>query len=164
MNKLKSTDQHGYTLLEMMIIVVIIGIMATLAAPNFFTWIPKMKLKGEAKKTLNYIRQARSRAVAENCQYGVHFNTDDGKLYFFKDSYQPSAVHYDDAADSIVEGPIELENNFEYDNCSFTGNTVIFFPDGSASTSGSIKVEGDNGVGSFVIKVLAATGKAKLLH
>ncbi|MCD6160852.1 MAG: GspH/FimT family pseudopilin [candidate division Zixibacteria bacterium] len=162
MNRIKNHKQAGFTMLEMMIVVVIIGITASMAAPSFFDWIPNMKLKGEAKQNLNYLRQARSKAVAENNQYGVYFDVDNKQLYFFKDTHQPSNAIYSNGADSLIEGPIDMESNFEYSDCTFNNNTVIFFSDGSASTSGSIDIERPEQAEYFIISLLAATGKVKL--
>lgn len=164
MKKIINNKQAGFTMLEIMIVVVIIGITATMAAPSFFNWIPNMKLKGEAKQNLNYLRQARSRAVAENSQFGVYFDVNSKQLYYFKDTFQPGSVLFDNAADSVIEGPIDMESDFGYSDCSFTNNTVIFFSDGSASTSGSIDIERPDQDDYFVISILAATGRVRLEH
>jgi type II secretion system protein H len=164
MKRDRNRKSAGFTMLEMMIIVVIIGIMASLAAPSFFSWIPRMKLKSDAKQNLEYLRQARSRAVAENTQYGVYFDVGNNQYYFFKDISSPQTATYEAGADSLISGPLSMESNIGYADCTFTNDTVVFLPNGSASTSGTIKIFDTGSTETYLVNVLAATGRVKLQH
>ena len=149
-------------MIEMMVAIVIFGIMAAMAGPSFFTWIPKMKLKAEAREKLNFLRHARSRAIAENTQYGIYFDTDSNDIIFFKDNTNPQLGIYEAAADSIIGLPIECESNVVFTNSTLTNNVVIFYPNGSASTSGQIELHDTESTCEHTISVLASTGRVKL--
>lgn len=68
MRKLK-----GFTLIELMIVVAIIGILAALAIPNFMRFQAKSK-QSEAKANLKSIFTAEKSYAAEKDEYGTTFN------------------------------------------------------------------------------------------
>jgi prepilin-type N-terminal cleavage/methylation domain-containing protein len=160
-DNLNLAGSRGFTFIEMAIVVVIIGIMAAIAVPMFSRTIPRIKTRAEARNILNSIRTARSRAIAENVQYGVYFNASAKSYRLFKDKVDPSHMTYD-PGDSTIGAPIILDGDVVYTGINFTNNCVIMKPTGAASESGSVAVDDTDGDSPFRIEVLAATGKTKL--
>lgn len=156
----KGRPACGFTMLEMMIIVVIIGIVAALAAPSFLASGPRIKARTEARNVLNFIRLARSNAISNGSQYGVYVDTANKKYLLFKDTYNPSGMSYD-MADSTISGPVPLPNDVTF-NSTFTGNTVIFLSTGRASESGDFNFGIQGGGTLYSVSVLASTGRSKL--
>jgi type IV pilus assembly protein PilE len=60
---------HGVTLLELMIVVVIVGIMAAIAYPNYRDFTDRAK-RNEAKAILLEIAQNQERFYLQNSRYG----------------------------------------------------------------------------------------------
>ena len=60
--------RKGFTLLELMIVVIIVGILASLAVPRFISTANKAK-EAEAKNILGAIRAAQLRYYQENDAY-----------------------------------------------------------------------------------------------
>ncbi len=66
--KIDCSDRKGFTLVELMIVVAIIGILAAIAIPNFLKYQSKAK-QGEAKVNLKGIYTAELSFMAESDSY-----------------------------------------------------------------------------------------------
>jgi len=64
----KKMDKKGFTLIELMIVVAIIGILAAIAIPNFLNYQCKSK-QSEAKQSLGTIAKNQEAFWAENDHY-----------------------------------------------------------------------------------------------
>jgi type IV pilus assembly protein PilA len=62
-------EQKGFTLIELMIVVAIIGILAAIAIPNFLRYQAKSR-QSEAKTNLGAIFVAETAYLGENSRYG----------------------------------------------------------------------------------------------
>ncbi|MEX1298378.1 MAG: type IV pilin-like G/H family protein [Desulfotignum sp.] len=69
MNKMLK-NKKGFTLIELMIVVAIIGILAAIAIPNFMNYQCKAR-QSEAKSNLGAIRVAQETYMAENNTYAA---------------------------------------------------------------------------------------------
>jgi prepilin-type N-terminal cleavage/methylation domain-containing protein len=67
---LRNKSQRGFTLIELMIVVAIIGILAAVAIPKFLDYMKKGK-RSEAELNLNAINKAADSEYAENASYPV---------------------------------------------------------------------------------------------
>jgi prepilin-type N-terminal cleavage/methylation domain-containing protein len=155
-------NTRGITLAEMMIVVVIMGILASIAVPNLARNIPRIRLKGDARDVASVFRLARMRAVAECRHYGVHFN--DGQTppeyALFHDTDKDGV--YNVAADSTLFSAA-LYRKTQITEVNFSDDVAIFYPDGS-SNGGWISLglvgEGD----SLVVDILPSTGRVKVVR
>lgn len=150
----------GFTMLEMMIIVVIIGIAAALAAPTFFSAGPRIKARTEARNILNMARLARSKAISDGAQYGVYLDTGNRQYLLFKNTSNPAVMSYD-ISDSLVSGPVTYSPDLTASS-TFTGSAVVFISTGRASQSGTFDINISGGGAPYSVSVLASTGRSKL--
>lgn len=153
-------NQSGFTMIELMIVVVLITILAGLAIVDLSSHSGRLKLRSQAHDILSNLRLARSMAVANKTPHGVFFDADGRKFIVFQDRVN-LANHTFDVGDSLIYTQ-DLENTVDYDVCSFPNNTVVFKADGSASSSGSVGLLSLATDGSFTVDVLASTGRVRL--
>ena len=69
-----SKAQAGFTLVELLIIVAIIGIMAALGIPAFKGLMPRIKLNNNAMVLSNAIALARVRAISKSSDFRIAFH------------------------------------------------------------------------------------------
>ena len=69
----KMIGKKGFTLIELMVVVAIIGILSAIAVPNFITFLCKAK-QIEAKKNLSILRSCEEAYRAVHDTYGSDLN------------------------------------------------------------------------------------------
>lgn len=71
-NSLRST--HGFTFLEMMVVIVLLGLITALAIPNLNETLANYKLNAAAQEFITQIRYVRSRAInGESTSVGLMY-------------------------------------------------------------------------------------------
>ncbi len=151
--------EKGFTLMEMVVVAVVIGVMAALAVPSFLNYTSKLQAKSTARDIISTLRMARSKAISERVKYGIFFDAGNRRYTFFKE--KSGNEQYDSGADSVIT-QTTLDRDVNYGTNSFTNTTVVFRTDGSASTSGDMQILPAAGGFTYTINVLASTGRIKL--
>ncbi len=157
----KIRGSKGFTLIEVVIVAVIISIISAIAIPRFGKVMTGLKLKTTGRNVTSALRLARSNAVSQKRPFGVYFDIDNRQYTLFEDKVNLSSHTYDlgDSAMSVVTLPENV--NFGY--ASFINSAVIFFPNGSASSSGMVDLWSYDIYDYLMVDVLASTGRVKLI-
>ena len=79
-------NDSGITFFELMVVVGIISILAGLAIPGFFNWLPQYRMRSAADDVLSALQYAKLRAIRENDIVSVTFNTANDSYLVFLDS------------------------------------------------------------------------------
>ena len=66
--KLKLTKQQGFTLVELLVVMAILMLLLTVAAPHYFSGIDRAK-EAALKQTLQVVRDAIDKFHADNARY-----------------------------------------------------------------------------------------------
>ena len=74
-------DKRGYTLIELIVVVVLIGLVLTLAVPRLRNALLTDNLKGAARKMIGIINNLRNEAIREQRDYFLHLDLDANKFW-----------------------------------------------------------------------------------
>lgn len=157
------SSRKGITLVELMAIIVIIGIVAAMALPRFTRTVNRLKFRTAARNMVSKLRLARSNAITNKQQFGVHVDEQRFTLTMFLDNQNPGLCQFDNG-DSVISVDT-LPDGFVYLNTDFGNPSIIYRPNGSASNTGNIQFLSygqDDDVNIGTIEILASTGRTKL--
>ena len=147
----KNTNSKGFTLIELMIVIAILGILAGIAAPNFQTYMTRMRLNGAARQIMTDLMEARSKAVSGNNRFRV----------FFLDDHQYKVLDDDNNNNAEDSGETTITRDIQDEYYGVTLSKTadpIFYPRGTAYGT-TIKLTNSSGL--KYVKV-ALTGRIKI--
>lgn len=135
----------GFTLVELMIVIAIIGIMAGIAIPNFFSFLPKNRLRSATRDIVSCLQEMKLRAIKENATTVIVFDLANDRCTAFVDNGPGAAAGNSalDASESIIR--IEtLASELDIYNTSFVANTGGFTARGLPRNAGTVFIRYGN--------------------
>jgi prepilin-type N-terminal cleavage/methylation domain-containing protein len=151
----------GFTLIEVMIVAVIVGVVATLAVPGFQDAYDRQSFRSGYKEMVNTLKVARSNAIANKQPYGVYFDAQTMAITLFENSSGPETSDFD-GGDSTISVDT-LPDLFEWMYADVENSAIVFRPNGSAQLTGYCNIymagETDGMMAYFSTNILASTGR-----
>ncbi len=74
-NRRRIKTDSGFSLLELVVVVLILSITAAIAVPNLRGWLVNHRLQAAARELYSNMQRAKSEALKRNCSIGVTFST-----------------------------------------------------------------------------------------
>ena len=68
-------NRKGFTLVEMMVVVAILGILAAIGIPSYLSWLPEKRLKGASRELFVNMQKAKIMAIKRNRAVAISFVT-----------------------------------------------------------------------------------------
>ena len=132
--------QRGYTLVEMLIVVAIVGVFSLIAVPQFVRFYRQQQIRGSVRQFNAFVRAARSRAIKFQMPYGVAIATQTtaagprGRFELMRGtitSSSPLTITWASAAGTEIGVPREkwLEETVQFSDSpmEFNGGDGVFF-------------------------------------
>jgi type IV fimbrial biogenesis protein FimT len=140
----------GFTLIELMVVIAIVAIVASMSAPPILRWRTDAKLRGAVSNLRGDLELAKQRAIRENSFVAVLFTPDGYSI--FVDNGASAGDWIEDADERQIRNRrlpagvnILTPTSFSNDRTRFTGRGV-------AENTGTIFIENIRG-NQFVISV-----------
>jgi prepilin-type N-terminal cleavage/methylation domain-containing protein len=151
-------EKRGYSIIELLITFVIIGIVVSFAIPGFSRWLPNYYLKTAVTDLYSSLHLAKMNAVRDNAEWALYFSPS-FRLYQIRVGTGPDG-EYSDPGGYTVEKTIWLDDykgGVGYghgsasediaggsawgDEITFGNNTVVFSPRGMADDEGYVYLQ-----------------------
>ena len=162
--------QKGYSLVEMLAVVAIIGIMSLIVVPNFVQYYRSIRLKTAMRRMTNDLRAARQRAVARNSMVMISYKTDTNR-YQMWESVDQGATWGQLGTTTQLDTPISISDSgsastsmtdaFKGDgwsDCVFRADGTALLPAGVTTGEVIVKTSDKVAVPSYRVSI-ASTGK-----
>lgn len=150
----------GFTLLELMIVIALIGILAGVMTPSFLQWRDRSKVKGDASELRSVFEYAKLRAIKHNTNVVVTF-PDATSFQAFIDTNKNGAqdAGEDRLANRTLSPGVTITGN------TFVGNDMAFNPRGMANgpaSTGTVTMTSPGGESYSV--VVSSFGRVRMEH
>lgn len=136
-----SSQRSGFSIIELLVVLVIIGIVAAIALPNWRSWLPSFALNSATRQIQSELHNIKMRAATENTPF---------QLVYFQ-----GASEYTIERDSkpLLTKPLAPGTSIT------KAGAILFSPRG---TAGANRVRLRNADGSCRQIIVSATGRVRI--
>ena len=158
--------ERGFSLIELIVVLVIIGMAAAVTAPFIFWTLERVEIRAAVKEIASSLRYARSVAISEKKEMRFYLDLDE-RLYWLDtrregDGTSPPAVYptAKRSLNSLVNVDLFVRGEDEFDQ----GTVMILFSPFGSSSGGQFNLkthEESSRPLYFTVKVDPVTGRVK---
>jgi len=146
--------QRGFSLIELLVVVALVGILAAIAFPSFTDWRRNMEYKSAARDIASILRDARQRAIATNREHRVEFDTANRRYRLTGGNLASGSTAW-----TVVKDWATLSASV---NMSVAGATEKEFNPNGTSSTGSIAILDSSGTTRYTITLTPNIGRIRI--
>lgn len=174
---------HGFTLIELMVVLVIVGLVAGLGMPRLFNSMGGVKLKTSARKTVSILKYARDTAFYKKQLTKVVVDLDRGKLavLVFQEAvpdaeeeaaadpdgepllYHPKKMEWVEDKELLFPEGVSVKECVKDDDPAYSGKFELLFSPVGNSSGGEIHLMNTR-EREFTIAIDFITGSAQIIQ
>ena len=150
-HKYTDASEHGFTLMEVMVVVAIVGIMSMIAIPSYLSWKPGYEFRGAVSRIASDLNKAKMRAleIRRECRVvfcGNQYQVVDGDKTMGSDwtlitGNSTCLTNAEQATLSTAGRRVRNVTLTDYNNVTVSVNfPVIFSPRGLAKSNATVTV------------------------
>ena len=164
-NLIELKKQKGFSLIELMVAVSIIGILLAIAIPGFIKMAPRMKLKGAARDVVSDIQLAKTMALRDRKTYSIQFDSSgytvrkDGTVKKTVNISDYPGVQFGSGHGKISE---DLGAGNTSDGVTFDGNKITFNTNSTIGKVGGVYLKNDDNT-TYAVLCISTAGGVKTL-
>ncbi|MBI3594572.1 MAG: prepilin-type N-terminal cleavage/methylation domain-containing protein [Nitrospirae bacterium] len=114
-------NNKGFTMIEMMIVVAIIGVLAALSAPSYNRFIAHQRLNGATREIYSVMKGIRVSAIKEGTQYAIFPNTSTQLEVIVPPT---NYIAFSDAVNAGINPPFTVQSTYDLSTLGYTGVSV----------------------------------------
>lgn len=135
---MKPSNPDGFTLFELIVVLVIAGMMTVLVIPRLFNSVGHIELKSAARQTISLLHQARDMAYFQKKKIKVSLDLDAGQISV-SEFADKKYVQVRNLAYSLPDG-VRIRQFDKNDEQVTDGTAEIYFFPNSNSTGGTLRL------------------------
>ncbi|MCK5783658.1 MAG: GspH/FimT family protein [Desulfobacterales bacterium] len=125
----------GFSFIELVVVIVIIGLLSLVAAPGIMTWRAKAQFSKSTRDIFSFLQHARMKAIKTGVYCSITFDNSANSFLVYLDS--DTDLSYD-SGEEVVRSVSLADYNVEYDDSfsvgdpdySLAGRSITFIPNG----------------------------------
>ena len=166
---LRGFTTDGFSLLELMIVILMITIMAVIAAPSFIQWRQNLMYRDTARDLVSILREARTGAISTNREHRVAFAIAGGQYQLIRGNSSSNSTAWTVIRPWTTVNPgVNLRQGTGLNCPSNADVNIEFNPNGTAvnpdGTSNDIRIciQDNTPANRYQVTITPTTGRVRI--